>query len=168
MGFDGLGVEVAGAGAVRGVGVRLVQPGGARSERAVDEQVTGQPAGPGLVHQRARLCGRGYRLTPVADHLDAVVEGAQLQPVVQPADLGAGAFVHRDDPGRGGGVQRRCPGFGQLFGGQQVAGDGPDQVMRVAGQRPLQGANPAADGNSATSRRSPVEASAEWTSMRAR
>ncbi len=134
-----LGVEVAGADAVRGVGVRLVQPGGARSERAVDEQVTGQPTGPGLVHQCARLCGRGYRLTPVADHLHAMVEVTQPQPVIEPGDLGAGAFVHRDDPGRRGGVQCRRPGSGQLFGGQQVTGDGPDQVMCVADQRPFRG-----------------------------
>ena len=35
--------------------------------------------------------------------------------------------------------QRRGPGFGQLLGGQQVAGDGADQVVGVAGQRPLGG-----------------------------
>ena len=36
-------------------------------------------------------------------------------------------------------VQRRPPGFRQLFGGQQVARDGPNQVMSVAGQRSLRG-----------------------------
>ena len=97
------------------------------------------PRAPVCVDQRAGLCGGGHRLAPVADHLDAVIEGPQLQPVVEPADLGAGAFVHRDDAGRGRGPQRRGPGFGQLFGGQQVTGDGADQVVSVAGQRPFGG-----------------------------
>jgi hypothetical protein len=68
-----------------------------------------------------------------------VIEGAKLQPVVQPADLGAGAFVHRDDPCRGGGLQRRGPGLGKLLGRQQATGNGPDQVVSVAGQRLLSG-----------------------------
>ena len=29
------------------------------------------------------------------------------------------------------------PGFGQLFGRQQVTGDGPGQMVGVADQRPL-------------------------------
>ncbi len=103
---------------VRRVGVRLVQPSGSRPERAVDEQVTGQSAGAGVGYQRAGLRGRGHRLAPVADHLHTVVECTQLQPIVEPADLGAGAFVHRDDARRGHGLQRRDPGLGQLLGGQ--------------------------------------------------
>ncbi len=47
--------------------------------------------------------------------------------------------MHRDDPGRGQGVQRRHPGVGQLLGGQQVASDSPDQVVSLAGQRQLVG-----------------------------
>jgi hypothetical protein len=66
-----------------------------------------------------------------------VIDSAKLQPVIEPADLGAGAFVHRDDARCGGGLQRRAPGLGQLLGGQQVAGGGPDQMVRIAGQRPL-------------------------------
>ena len=116
-----------------------MQPGGVRSEGAVDEQITGQPAGSRLLHQRAGLPGGGHRLTPITDDLDAVVEGMKLEPVVESADLGTGAFVHRDDAGRCGGSQRREPGFGQLRRGQQVAGDGADQVVCIAGQRPVRG-----------------------------
>ena len=93
------------------------------------------PRAPVSLDQRAGLRGCGHRLTPVADHLDAVVEGTQLQPVVEPADLGAGAFVHRDDAGRGDGLQRGGLASASCAGGQQVTGDGPDQVVRVAGQR---------------------------------
>ena len=117
----------------------------------------------------ARACAAVVTgLTPVADHLDAVLEGTQLQPVVEAADLGPGAFVHRDDARRG---ERRPvprPGFGQLLAGQQATGGGPDQMVGVAGQRPLGGRNPPAAASSGTSRRSPVDASAECTSTRAR
>ncbi|EUA39458.1 putative amidohydrolase [Mycobacterium avium subsp. avium 2285 (R)] len=46
MRLDGVGVQVAGPGAVGRVGVRLAQPGGAGPERPVDEQVAGQPRAP--------------------------------------------------------------------------------------------------------------------------
>ena len=90
-------------------------------------------------------------------------------PVVEPADLGTGAFVHGDDPGGGGSVQRGEPGFGTLSVGQQVARGGADQVVSVADQRSLfvgetgrrrQLRRPAV--------RRPVDASAECTSTRAR
>ena len=54
--LDGLGVQIAGAGVV-GIGVRLVQPGGARSQRAVDEQVAGQPG----AHRSRSISARGLR-----------------------------------------------------------------------------------------------------------
>ncbi|GLE52385.1 hypothetical protein ATCCBAA256_19540 [Mycobacterium montefiorense] len=135
--FDDVGVEIAGAAAVRRIGVGLVQPGGVRSEGTVDEQVTGQPARPRLDHQGASLFGGGHCFTPVADHFDAVIEGTQLQPIVEAADLGTGAFVYRDDAGRGGGPKRGGSGFSQLCGGEQAASDGPDQVVCVAGDRPI-------------------------------
>ncbi len=105
---DRADVEVAITGAVRGVPVRLAQPGGARTQRAVDEQVPRQPAGTGLSQQRARLRRAGHRLPPVTDHFDAVRTGhrPQFPPVVEAADLGSGAFVHRDDSARRRGVQR--------------------------------------------------------------
>ncbi|CAG6911625.1 hypothetical protein PICSAR104_03149 [Mycobacterium avium subsp. paratuberculosis] len=137
MRLDGVGVQVAGPGAVGRVGVRLAQPGGAGPERPVDEQVAGQPPGAGGLDQRPRVGGGAHRLTPVADDLRTVVEGPQLQPVVHAADLGSGAFVHRHDAGRRGGTQRRGAGFGELLGGQQVPRGGPDQMVGVADQRPV-------------------------------
>ena len=85
---DRVGVEVAVAATVGRVGVRLVQPGGARAERAVDEQVAGQPARAGGVDQLARLVGGGHRLAPVADDFDTVVDATNLVPVVEAADFG--------------------------------------------------------------------------------
>lgn len=81
-----------------GVRVGLVQPGGARPERPVDEQITGQPSSPGLGHQVTGLGRRGHGLTPVPDHLDSVLECTQPQPVVEPADFRTGAFVHATTP----------------------------------------------------------------------
>ncbi|BDB42303.1 hypothetical protein IWGMT90018_27490 [Mycobacterium kiyosense] len=118
MRFDGVGIEVARPGAARCVGVRLVQPGGARAERSVDEQVAGQSTGTGLGDPGAGLCCRGDRLTPVADHFDAVPQTGQLQPVVQSADLRSRAFVHRDDARRGQCLQRRGARLGELFAGE--------------------------------------------------
>jgi len=76
--FDDLGIQVAGPDAIRSVGVGLVQPRGVRSEGAVDEQITRQPAGSRLLHQRAGLGGGSHRLTPITDDLNAVVEGMKL------------------------------------------------------------------------------------------
>ena len=58
-------------------------------------------------------------------------------PVVDAADVGAGAFVHRDDAERGRGVEGGQPRFAALPGCQPVAGGRAHQVVRVAGQRPL-------------------------------
>ncbi len=123
--FDAVYVKVAGADAVGGVRVGLVQPGGARPERPVDEQITGQPSSPGLGHQVTGLGRRGHGLTPVPDHLDSVLECTQPRPVVEPADFRTGAFVHGDDAGRGYGLQRHGPGVGKLDVGQEVACGGP-------------------------------------------
>ena len=87
-----------------------MQPRGARAQRAVDEQVAGQPVGAGVVDQVRGRFTRGHRLAPVADDLDAVVDVAQLAPVVEAADVGAGAFVYRDDAGCGREVERGDPG----------------------------------------------------------
>ncbi len=136
---DGLRVQVAGP-TVVGVAVRIVQPSGTRPQRAVDEQVAGQPGRAGVVEQRAGLRRGAHRLAPVADHLDTVgagAQGAQLTPVVQAADLRAGAFVHRDNPIRGRGVQRSQPGFDALALGQQVTCGGADPVVGVGDQRAL-------------------------------
>src|SRR6202012_2872372 len=103
------------------------------------EQVTGPAADYGLLNERAGLGGRAHRLTPVADHLDAVSEGAQPQPVIESAYLGTGALMHRGNAGRGGGRQRSGSGSGKLFGRQQVTGNGPDQVMSIADEWPLGG-----------------------------
>ena len=115
-----------------------MQPGRPRPQGAVDEQVTGQPGRTGVVEQRPRLSRAGHRLTPVADHLDAVgAQRPQFEPVVQPADLRAGAFVHRDDPVRGQGVQRGQPSVGSLAVGQQSTRGGADRMVGVADQRAL-------------------------------
>ena len=126
VGGDGVGVQIAGSGVVRGIPVRLMQPGRTRSQGAVDEQVTGQPGRAGVVENRARLRRAAHRLAPVADHLDAGgpgAQGPQFAPIVQSADLGTGAFVHRDDAGRCGGSERREPGFGQLRRGVMGVAD---------------------------------------------
>ena len=107
---DRVDVEVGVAATLRGVAVGLVQPRGARAERAVDEQVAGQPTGAGAIDQVARLVGGGHGFAPVADDLDAVVDVAHLVPVVEAADVGACAFVHRDDAEGGRGVERGQPG----------------------------------------------------------
>ncbi|WP_419884330.1 amidohydrolase family protein, partial [Mycobacterium scrofulaceum] len=83
-------------------------------ECAVDEQIAGQPAGSGLLDERSRPCRGAHGLTPVAGHLDALIERPQPQPVVEAADLGSGALVHRDDACRRGGPQGGGAGFGQL------------------------------------------------------
>ena len=137
---DVVGVQVARTGVTRGVVVRLVQPRRARTQGAVDEQVTGQPGRTGVVEDRARLGRAAHRLAPVTDHLDPVgpgAQGPQFVPVLQPADFGAGAFVYRDDSIGGRGVQRGQPGFGPLAIGQQVTRDGADRMMGIADQRPL-------------------------------
>ena len=64
MRLDDVGVQVAGAGAVRRIGVRLMQPGGARPECPVDEQITGQPAGSGLPSISARACAAVVTASP--------------------------------------------------------------------------------------------------------
>ncbi len=144
-----------------------MQPGGARAKGAVDEQVTGQPRRTGVLEHRTRLRWAGHRLTPVTDHLDAVVDGTQSCQSSSPPISRAGAFVYRDDPVGGRGVQRGQPGFGALGSGQQVPRGGADQVMGVADQGRCS-ANPVADGSPDTRLRRPVEASAECTSTRAR
>ena len=144
-----------------------MQPRGARAQRAVDEQIAGQPAGAGAVDQSRAWPAVVTRLTPVADDLDAVVGVSHVVPVVEAADVGAGAFVHRDDAERGRGVERGQPGLAALRGRQQVAGGRAHQVVGVAGQRPLRG-EPAASARPGRQSRSAVDAAAEWTSTRAR
>ena len=135
---DRVGVDVTGAGAFRRVGIRLVQPGGVGSERAVHKQVTGQPAGPGLVYQRAGVSGRADGFTPVAGYLDPVFEGrAARSQSSRPPIWGPAHSCTATIPAAASGVQCRHPGFGQLLAGQQAAGGGPDQVVSVAGQRQL-------------------------------
>ena len=120
---------------VRGIGVRLMQPGGARAQGAVDEQVTGQPGRTGVV-ERAHAPVPGWSPPHPSSRSPRRhgLSGTQFAPVVQPADLGAGAFVHRDDPVGGRGVQRGQPGFGALGVRQQVTRGGADQMMGVADQ----------------------------------
>ena len=78
------------------------------------------------------------RFAPVADDLDAVVGVAQRRcQSSMTADVGACAFVHRDDAERGRGVEGGQPRFAALLGGQPVAGGRAHQVVGVAGQRPL-------------------------------
>ncbi len=56
-----------------------------------------QTASPSLVHQCASSypCDQGS--PRVTDYFDAITGGTNLQPVVEPVNVGAGAFVHRDD-----------------------------------------------------------------------
>ena len=165
---DRVGVEIGVAATVRGVGVGLVQPRGARAERAVDEQVAGQPAGAGAGDQRPRVGGAAHRFTPVADDLDAVFDATNLVPVGQAADIRTRAFVHRDDAEGGRGVQRGQPGPRALFGcqpvtgGRRAPGDAHRWSAAVGGRTRVRRPDPGA------SRRSAVEAAAEWTSTRAR
>src|SRR5690606_9660759 len=89
--------------------------------------------------QRAGLLRVVDRFTPVADDVDAVLDTADLVPVLEAADVGARAFVHRDDAQRGRRVQRCRAGLASLLDGQQAAGDGTHAVMSVAAQRLLGG-----------------------------
>lgn len=132
-------VQVAGSDAAGLIGIGLMQPGGTRPERPVHEEITGQAARARFGHQRARLGGSGNCLTPVADHLDTVRQGGELQPVVEPTDFGAAALMHRDDAGGRQRPQRRGPRLGELWLSQQIAGAGADQVVGFAGQGPLLG-----------------------------
>ena len=111
-----------------------MQPRGARAKRSVDEQVAGQSTGAGAVDEVVRRLGRGHRLAPVADDLDAVVGVADLGPFVDAADVGACAFVHRGDTERGRGVEGGQPRLTALPGCQPVACGRAHQVVCVAGQ----------------------------------
>ena len=164
---DGLRIEVGVAAAVRRVGVGLVQPGRPRPEGAVDEQVARQPAGAGRLHQGLGLPAIGDRFAPVPDDLDAVAGVAQFVPVVEAADVGARAFVDGDDPVGRRQVERGGTGAGPLIGCQPVTGGGTDQVVGVCGQRALR-VEALRRRSPGVSRRSAVDAAAEWTSTRAR
>ncbi len=131
---DGVGVEVAAPGAVRGVGVGLRQPRGVRTQRPVDEQVTGQPGRAGRRTQLNGLRGGAHWLAPVADDLHAVVDVAQLLPVTQAPDLGARALVDRDDAVGGGGVEGREAGAAALVGGEQLPCGRAHPVVGVVDQ----------------------------------
>ena len=74
---------------------------------------------------------------PVADDLDAVVGVSNVDPVVDAADLGACAFMHRGDTERGRGVEGGQPRFTALRGCQPVARGRAHQVVGVAGDWPL-------------------------------
>ena len=139
MGFDGVDVEIAVATAVGVIGVGLVQPGGSRTEGSVDEQIAGQPAGTGELHELASSFGGADGLPPVTDDLDAVVQRAHRLPVVDSADVGPGTLVHRDDARAGGQFQRLGARQIALRGGQQLAGHGPDQVVGLRRQRKVSG-----------------------------
>ncbi|SHW51934.1 Uncharacterised protein [Mycobacteroides abscessus subsp. abscessus] len=65
--------------------------------------------------------------------------GAQVGPVVEAADLGAGALVHRDDAVAGGQVERGALGVAALRRAEQIAGRGAHAVVGVGGQRSLCG-----------------------------
>ena len=137
MVVDGVVVQVSDAGAVGSIRVGVAQPGGARAERTVDEQITRESAGAGFGQQCAGLRGGGHRLAPVADHLDTVGGVAQFLPVLCAADIGSRALVDRDDAGRGGGIQGRPAGVGALRDGEQAARFGADEVVGGCRQRPL-------------------------------
>ena len=134
-----VGIEIRIAATVRGVAVGPAQPRGAGAERAVDEQVTGQPTCAGASDQFSRLDGAAHRFTPVADDLHAVLDATHLVPIGQAADVRPCALVHRDDAEGGGGIECGQLGTPPLFGCQPVAGGRPDQVVRVAGQGLLSG-----------------------------
>ena len=135
---DGHAVQVAGAGATAGsVGVRLAQPGGSRSQRPVDEEVTGESARAGGVDEGAGLRGGGHRLAPESDDFHAVGEFAQLLPVPRTPYLRAGAFVDRHYPGGGGRIQCSPAGGIALLPSEQAARLGADEVVGVSRQRQL-------------------------------
>jgi hypothetical protein len=135
---DRVGLEVAVPGAGGGVGVGGAQGGGARAQRAVDEQVTGQAAGAGRGEQLARGGRRRDGLAPVGDDLRTGErrQGEQTGEVGDRGDVRAGALVHGADP-VGGGVGQEGP----LGGGAGGAVDGGERgaagvVVGLGGQRP--------------------------------
>ena len=145
------GVEVGVAAAVRGVGVRLVQPRGARPERAVDEQVAGQSAGAGRRRAGSRPAPAvGDGLAPVADDLDAVLDAAQLAASRRvrrcrgPRIRGprrcplAAASVERGDPGAGP-AARWSAGHGR----RRARGGGRRRSAAAAGRNRRRPAGPA-------------------------
>ena len=73
-----------------------------------------------------------------------------------------------DDPVGRRQVEGGGAGAGALLGCQPVTGGGADQVMGVRGQRPLRVEAAAPPAGPGVSRRSAVDATAEWTSTRAR
>lgn len=119
------------------------------------------------VQQIAGVCGVGGGLAPVSEDLHAVLGSAQVQPVVEATDLRTRALVHGDDAVGGRGVQRGAAGLATLRGRQSGACGGADAVVCVGGQGPL-GWYPAASARPGTRSRSADDATAEWTSTRAK
>jgi len=119
------------------VGVRLAEPRGVRSQRAVDEQVTGKAAGAGPRKQVGGFVRACHRFAPVADDLDTVLDVPKLSPVGESTDVRPGAFVDGNDAQRGSGVERGDARLRSLSRGEQGTRRGTHLVMRVGGQRGL-------------------------------
>ena len=83
------------------------------------------------------MVGVADRLSPVATHLDRVVEVGEGQEVVEPTDVGAAVLVHGHHTPGGGEVERAPLGAGAVCRGEQLPGRAPDQVVRLGGQRLL-------------------------------
>lgn len=125
-----------GGAGVRLVRVRLVQAGGVRAERAVDEEVTGRadraqlPDAPGVL-------AVGDALGPVAEDPRPLLlrgEPEQTGEVVLVGDVGTGALVERADPERRGVRAGRTLRLGALRGRDPGVGGGAYGVVCRAGQ----------------------------------
>ncbi len=134
---DHVDVEVPVAAAVGRVGVR--RGSATRCASPARRRRTGRR--PARAHRWPRCSaaasrGGGDRLAPVADRPRRRARCAtQFPPVVEAADVGAGALVHGHHTGGGERVERGGACLGALLCGQQCPRGGPHPMMGVGGQR---------------------------------
>ena len=158
---DGVGIEVGVAAAVRRVGVGLVQPGRARPEGAVDEQVACQPAGARRRRSGSRPARGRSPLRPSSrrsrrrGRVPRSSRQSSMPPMSGPAHS-CTATIPLAAARSSAATRAAAP----LLGGQQVAGGGADQVVGVGGQRALRRRSPAPPARPGVSRRSAVDATA--------
>ncbi len=120
------------------IGVGLAERGGVGTEGAVDEQVPRQAAETEFANE-VEGGGVGER-SPVGHDLGKAGFGRDLQQgpqVFLAGDDGSRAFVDADDAGRGGGPQEGALRPFPLFGGDRGVRGGADEVVGIAGERPV-------------------------------